>query len=233
MRLRSLQENIHNCSLVILGGPGDGIVVAQAIRDLAQAGSKVSIAGFLNDRIEKGELIYGVPVLGPLNSWCALPTDVLFVPALHKVGEMAQRARLLTELGIPEMRWASVVHPTACIADDVTLGTGSFIASYVTIQPGTKIGRFVSIRAGANVGHDAIVEDFAYIGPNTTLAGRARLAEGAHLAPNAAVLDKVVVGRYAVVGLGSAVMKNVEEFSVYLGNPARRLRTLDSGKDVE
>jgi acetyltransferase EpsM len=218
--------------IVIIGGPGDGVVVAQTVRDLAKAGREVSLFGFLNDRLERGEHVFGAPVLGTLQTWQQLPQDVCFVPALHKVCEMVSRAKLILGLGIPDHRWASVVHPTACVADDISIGCGSFIASHVTIQPGAGVGKFVSVRAGANIGHDALVADFAYIGPNATLSGRARLEEGAHLAPNAAVMDAVVVGKYSVVGLGSAVMKNVEEFSVYLGNPARRLRTLGSGKDV-
>jgi sugar O-acyltransferase (sialic acid O-acetyltransferase NeuD family) len=219
--------------IVILGGPGDGVVVAQAVRDLAKAGREVSLFGFLNDRLEKGEHVFGDPVLGTLQAWQQLPQDVCFVPALHKVCEMVSRAKLILGLGIPDYRWTSVVHPTACVADDISIGYGSFIASHVTIQPGADVGKFVSVRAGANIGHDATVADFSYIGPNATLSGRARLEEGVHLAPNAAVMDDVVVGKYSVVGLGSAVMKNVEEFSVYLGNPARKLRTLGSGKDVE
>ena len=212
--------------LVILGGHGDGIVVAQAAQDSAAAHGYGRVVGFLNDRLAEGELIYGHPVLGTLQSWRRLSEEIHFVPALHKVGEMESRSRLLRELGIPGERWASVIHPSACIASDVAVGYGSFVASHVTIQPGAKIGRFVSIRAGANVGHDAVIEDFAYVGPNATLSGRSRLAEGAHLAPNAAVVDRVTVGRYAVIGICSAVMKDVEEFSVYLGSPARKLRSL-------
>jgi acetyltransferase EpsM len=200
--------------------------MAQVIRDLARAGEDIDLVGFLNDRLAKRELVCGAPVLGALRDWRELPEDLSFVPALHKVGEMHKRAELIAGLGVPEQRWATVVHPSACVADDAVIGYGSFVASYVTVQPGVRLGRFVSVRAGANLGHDAVVEDFGYVGPNATLSGRARLAEGAHLAPNAAVLDKVVVGRYAVVGLGAAVMKNVEEFAVYVGNPARKLRSL-------
>jgi acetyltransferase EpsM len=220
--------------LVILGGSGDGLVVAQAARDCAAATHCLELAGFLDDRVPKGQVVFGAAVLGALRSWRTLPADVVFVPALHKVGEMPARARLISELGIPPERWASVVHPTACIAGDVSVGAGSFIASYVTIQPGARVGKFVSVRAGANVGHDAALEDFTYMGPNATLSGRSCLAEGAHLGPNAAVVDRLTVGRYAVVGVGSAVTKNVEPFAVCMGNPARRIRSLrdtEAGRD--
>lgn len=211
--------------IVILGGPGDGVVVAQALRDLDRAGKPVVVVGFLNDALPEGTMIDGIPVLGALDSWTALPSDVRFCPALHKVKLMAARAKRILELRIPDERWFSVMHPTAKISDGVRIGCGSFIASYVTVQPGAILGRFISIRAGANVGHDASVGDFAYMGPNSTLSGRARLEDGAHLGPNAAVLDGVKVGRYAVVGLCSAATKNIEEFSVCIGVPARVIST--------
>jgi acetyltransferase EpsM len=209
--------------IVILGGPGDGVVVAQAIHDLAAAGQDVALAGFLNDALPKGAQVFGAPVLGTLEEWRTLPEDVLFNPALHKVREMPARAARVRGLGIPESRWTSVIHPTACLARGVSIGDGSFIASHVTVQPGARIGRFASLRAGANVGHDAILEDFTYMGPNATLSGRARLQEGAHLGPNAAVLDGMRVGRYAVIGMCSAVTKHVDDFAVCLGVPARPL----------
>jgi acetyltransferase EpsM len=126
-------------------------------------------------------------------------------------------------LAIPDNRLATIIHTTACVARNVSIGPGCFIASNVTVQPGAKIDRCVSIRAGANVGHDAELRDFAYMGPNSTLCGRAVLEEGAHLAGNAAVMEDRRVGRYAIVGLASAVLKNVDEFATVLGNPARQL----------
>jgi acetyltransferase EpsM len=139
---------------------------------------------------------------------------------------MESRARLIASLGIPEERWISVIHPTARVARDVEVGAGSFVAAYAVVQPGARIGRHVSIRAGANIGHDAVIEDFAYVGPNATLSGRAILQTGAHLGPNAAVLDQRRVGRYAVVGLCSAVTRDIPDREVWMGVPARRVGSL-------
>jgi hypothetical protein len=45
--------------IVILGGPGGGSVVAEAILQTAAAGSAVSVFGFLNDGYKRNEQIYG------------------------------------------------------------------------------------------------------------------------------------------------------------------------------
>jgi acetyltransferase EpsM len=212
--------------IVILGGAGDGAVVAEAIRDLAANGARISIHGFLDDAVPQGSAPLGAPVLGALHEWPRLDPDVVFIAALHKVKQMESRASLIARLGIPETRWTSVIHPTARVAGDVRVGAGSFLAAYAVVQPGSRIGRHVSIRAGANVGHDAVLEDFSYAGPNSTLAGRAVLEQGAHLGPNAAVLDQRRVGRYSVVGLCSAVTRDIPEREIWMGVPARRVRSL-------
>jgi acetyltransferase EpsM len=111
----------------------------------------------------------------------------------------------------------------SAVASDAVIGIGTFIASGVTIQPAAIIGAFSSIRAGASIGHHAEIGEHAYVGPNATMCGRTRLLEGAHLGPNAVILDRKCVGRYAVVGIGSAVTKDVRDYSVVMGNPARRV----------
>jgi len=212
--------------VVILGGGGDGLVAAQLISHIFQADKSLRLAGFLDDNLEKGSRIDKAEVLGGLPDWSRLPLDIIFFPALHKVKQMIQRAKLIQSLAIPEKRWAKLCHPSACIADAVQIGVGSMIGSHVTVQPNTSIGKFVSIRAGANLGHDAIVEDFAYIGPNATVSGKAHIKEGAHVGPNASIIDACKLGPYSVVGLGAAVTKNVERQALCVGNPARKIRIL-------
>lgn len=208
--------------LVVLGGPGDGLVVAEAV---AQSESVLgfSLYGFLNDRLPKGERVGDAAVLGPFEAWRDLPPEVQLLPAVHKIKDMAARVARLESLGIPEDRWASVVHCSAAIAAGVSIGVGSFVGQNVTVQPGARIGRFASLRAGANVGHDAVVHDFAYVGPNAVLCGRAALGSGAHLGPNGVVLDSKGVGDLAVVGAGSVVTKTVAERTIVMGNPARKV----------
>ena len=212
--------------VVILGGAGDGLVAAQLISHIFQADKSLQFAGFLDDNLKKGSRINDAKVLGGLEDWSKLPPDIIFFPALHKAKQMIQRAKLIQSLKIPQGRWAKLCHPTACIADAVRIGVGSMIGSHVTLQPNACIGKFVSIRAGANLGHDVIVEDFAYIGPNVSVSGKVHIEEGAHIGPNASIIDACRVGSYSVVGIGSAVTKNVERQALCMGNPARKIRTL-------
>ena len=208
--------------IVILGAGGDAMVIAEAIHHVYKSNSEIVLDGFLDDTLA-GQNVCGLPVFGRLDDWVKLNKNIYFIPAIQKVKDMPQRVTRLDNLGIPLSRWGRVVHPRSTIARNVDIGVGVYIAACVTVQPGSTIGNFATLRASAALGHDTVVERHGYMGPNSTLCGKAIIREGGHLGPNAVVLDQKIVGRFAVVGIGSAVTKNIPEFTVVMGNPARRV----------
>jgi len=70
------------------------------------------------------------------------------------------------------------------------------------------------------IAHDTVLGDYVYVGPNAVLCGYVCVDEGAHFAPGALVLERVRIGRFAVVGLGSIVLHDIPDFAIALGNPA-------------
>ena len=74
--------------VVILGGVGSGVIVAQGINDIAAAGGDLRILGFLNDVVPVGSLIEGLPAFGKFEDWRTLPEETLFITAVHKPKEM-------------------------------------------------------------------------------------------------------------------------------------------------
>lgn len=212
--------------IIILGAGGDGLVLAQAIAQLNQPacnGEKIVVSGFLDDAYKAEGEFEGFRVFGGLDAWSSLPDDLMFIPAIQKVRDMPRRVARIENLGIPITRWATVIHPTAVIASCATIGIGVYIGAFCSIQPRCVVGDFATLRAGAALGHDAKVCEHAYVGPNAVLCGKTVLNRGAHLGPGAVLLDERYVGRFSVVGIGSAVTKNVPDFAVVMGNPAKRV----------
>jgi acetyltransferase-like isoleucine patch superfamily enzyme len=56
------------------------------------------------------------------------------------------------------------------------------------------------------------------------------LKEGAWIGARAIILPGVCVGKYAIVGAGSVVTKDVPDYGVVVGNPAHVIRMLDASK---
>ena len=210
--------------VVIIGGGGNGLVVAQIVLDLIKTGEPIELVGFLNDNIPVGEHMECWPVLGAPHEWDRLDGNISFVYALLSVGKMKVRAEKFKHLNIPQSRMATVVHPSASIGFNVKLGSGVVVAANAVLQPGAKVGNNCFIRANANLGHDVALDDLVDIGPNSTLCGYAHVEEGVQIAPNSVVRDSVRIGTYSTVAAGAAIFKDVAPGATMLGNPAKRIR---------
>ncbi|MBQ9624757.1 MAG: galactoside O-acetyltransferase [Clostridia bacterium] len=56
------------------------------------------------------------------------------------------------------------------------------------------------------------------------------IRQGAWIGANASILPGVEIGKYAVVGAGSVVTKDVPDYTVVVGNPAKPVKTLDASR---
>lgn len=214
---------INKMKVIILGGQGDGIVVASLLRDMQKANHKIELLGFLND--SKENKILGFPILGSLSDWKNYEEDkdVYFVTALLKTKYSFQRSNLIDSLKIPLDRYCNIIHPTATISDYSKIGVGNVIGPNVNIMPNVVIGNHCSFRASASIGHDCKINNFCYMGPNSTMAGKSILNDGAHIGPNASVLDGKIIGEHSILGMGSVATKNIEDFKVHFGVPSKKI----------
>jgi len=107
-------------------------------------------------------------------------------------------------------------------------GHNVYIGQWSYIGPNTEIGNYVMISDNVNIiGHDHI---FDIIGSPTCLNGRpvneptTVIGNDVLIGHAVTILRGVTIGNGAIVGANSVVTKNVENFSVVAGNPAKHLR---------
>jgi acetyltransferase EpsM len=222
---RTMSRNSRQ--IVILGGVGLGVILANTIRTLAHKGMG-AVGGFLNDTLPAGSQLAEAPVLGPFESWSMCSQDTTFISAIPKAKDSLARYSRISSLHIPLERWATVVHSDARIANGVRLGAGSYVGPYAVVEHGTKIGPHACLRSGCYVGHDVTAQEHIFIGTNASVLGRSRLGQGAYVAANAACREGTSLGRYSVVGLAAAVVSDIPDFSVVAGSPARIIGHVDS-----
>lgn len=213
--------------VVIIGGRGNGTVIASTIEDCAKAGLDITCLGFLNDSETD---INGYPVLGGVNdmSWRALADDVMFVYALSNVKQAYERYQILLTLNIPNERFATIIHPTAVVSEKAFIGSGVVLMPLVLVSPNVFIGNHSQMYAQSFVGHDSELKEMVFVANNASIGGRVVLHKGAHVGSNSSVLERLSIGEFSVIGLAANVLSNVEPFDVVVGNPAKKLKTLKS-----
>lgn len=215
--------------VAILGGQGNAAVVAAAIEHARRMGATdLEVAGFLNDRVPVGEKIDLFPVIGQVvDAKRLLAEGYWFINTIFRIDGNRERIAMFEQLGIPDDRLATFVHPMAYVAPSVELGSGCVILPQVAMSPGSRLGKGCMMMVGATMGHDNEVGDFCHIAAQACVGSYLKIGKGVHIGLNATVRENLTIGDYATLGMGAVLTKNIGEGEIWAGNPARFLRMAD------
>jgi sugar O-acyltransferase (sialic acid O-acetyltransferase NeuD family) len=186
-------------------------------------GSTYRFVGFIDDVPEKqGTDRYGHRVM-PRETLAEFPdAQMLAVPG----SPTTYRARrdVIRGLGIPDERFATVIHPAAHVSTRATIGRNVLIMAGVVVTSDARIGDHVCVLPNSVIHHDAVIGACSLIGANVTIAGGAVIGENCYIGSGSSLMNGVRVGDEALIGLGSNVIRHVAAGRVVAGNPARVLR---------
>lgn len=130
-----------------------------------------------------------------------------------------------------------------------SIGDRSKIGSFVEIQKGATVGKNCKVSSHTFICEGVHISDNVFIGHNVTfindLFPRATneegnlqseenwacietfIAEGASIGSSVTILCGVKIGKNALVGAGSVVLQDIPANTVYAGNPAKFIRSLN------
>ncbi len=225
-----------NKQIIIIGGIGNGTVIADAISDTVRQGrADLEILGFLNDRQPKGSTLENYPVLGSLQDIeHFIRLGCYFVYTIYRIDGQEERIALFDSLHIPPEQLITFVHPSAYVAPSATIGSGSIIMPLCAISAGAQIGMNCLLMASTTVGHNSILADHCHLAAQSCISSSVTLRVGVHIGLNATVGDNLEIGQYSTLGMGSVLLKNIPPQQIWVGNPARYHRqcgsTADNGK---
>jgi len=131
------------------------------------------------------------------------------------------RSRLADEIA---RRWSlsfhTLVHARAYVSPLASLEEGVFIGANSVIAPGVKLDKHVFINRGVTVGHDNYIGPFSRIQPGANLGGLSVYEAGVTVGLGATVLERLRIGRNAVIAGGAVVLKDVPDNVMVAGIPA-------------
>jgi len=119
----------------------------------------------------------------------------------------------------------SLVDPSVTMPRSFSAGKGLYINAGCTLGSASMLDEYVFINRGVCLGHHANLGRFVSIGPGAVVAGQVTIGNGTLIGAGAVVLPKVRIGKNAVVGAGAVVTKDVPDYCVVVGNPARVMKT--------
>lgn len=130
----------------------------------------------------------------------------------------------------------------AVVLQGASIGENCNINSHTFIENDVVIGNNVTVKCGVYLWDGIRIHDNVFIGPNATFTNdkfpRSKqyptafqpivIEEGASIGANATILGEITVGKHAMIGAGSVVTKNVPANELWVGNPARFVKKLES-----
>ena len=123
------------------------------------------------------------------------------------------------------------------IMKGATIGERCIFGLNVNVDGGVVIGNNVKVQNNVSIYTGAEIEDDVFLGPSCVLTNvtnprsqvnrhslyeKTLIRRGATVGANATIVCGVTLGRYCFIGAGAVVTKDVPDYGLMLGNPARQ-----------
>jgi sugar O-acyltransferase (sialic acid O-acetyltransferase NeuD family) len=131
------------------------------------------------------------------------------------------RREITLGLGVDPGRWATVIHPRACVSPQAVLGRNVTVMAGACVAAGAVIGDHVCLLPNAVVHHDARIGDWSLVGSNVTVAGHTVVGRNCYIASGSSLMNGISIGDGALVGLASCVLRDVLPGRRLAGHPGR------------
>lgn len=119
-----------------------------------------------------------------------------------------------------------------------SIGKGCSLGQNVVVMPTAVLGNNVKVQNNVSVYDGVICEDDVFLGPSMVFTNvfnpRSSISrkheykptlvrKGATIGANATIICGIEIGEFAFIGAGAVVTKNVEPYSLVVGNPGRQV----------
>lgn len=124
------------------------------------------------------------------------------------------------------------------VMSNCEIGEKCNIGQNVVISPGVRIGKGVKIQNNVSVYTGVICEDDVFLGPSCVFTNVVNprsfierkaeyretiIGKGSSIGANVTIVCGHNIGKYALIGAGAVVTKDVQDYALVVGNPARIL----------
>lgn len=207
---------MKNC--IIVGAGTYGQVYAEYLKE------EYEIVGFVDDNFMiHNTNINGIKVLGNFEYLLKeiSKSISIFVP----IGNNKTRVNLLNKLIDSGFETPSFIHSNTDIHPSVNIGKAVYILSATNVMPLSSIEDFTMISMGVNVAHHTRIGEGSFLSQGSNIGASISLNKKTFVGIGSTIMTGVrTIGKSALIGAGSVVIKDVPDYAVVVGNPGKIIK---------
>ena len=205
--------------LIIIGAGGMGRTFYDMAKESLGYGFEYAIKGFIDDNSSALDGFENYPpLLGTIRDYQPNENDV-FVCSIGG----GSRRKCMEEIIAKGGSFLTMIHQTARLGTNVTLGKGTIVGAFTTIGADAKVGNYNLIQSYTVVGHDSRIGDWNRIDTHVTLVGGTIVENETDIHTSAMISHNVTIESNSRVAACSFVIRRVKSGTTVMGNPAKRL----------
>lgn len=180
---------------------------------------KYNLLGFLDDDASKlGKEFYGLKVIGNTEDLFSMDKNIAVVIG---IGFPKAKRKVFEKIKDNGNEFPSFVANNAWLSNRVSVGKGVILYPGVSINYETVVEDFVIMNMNCAIGHNCHIAKFAALAPGVNLAGFTKIEEAVDMGIGAATKQNIIVGKDAVIGGQTMLVKNVEPGTKVAGVPGK------------
>lgn len=215
-------------NILIFGASGH----SKMIVDIILKTKSYNLTGFLDSNIQIGNTIYGYNILGDISNLNDIIDKYNIYGIVIGIGDNYTRKIISEEVRkqAPKIKFINIIHPSAVIAEDITISEGAVIMAGAIVNAGAKIGRFCILNTKSSLGHESTMADFSSLASGATVGGNVNIGNCSAICLSASIINNINVGNHTVIGSGALVIKSIGDFKQAIGVPINVIkdRSIDS-----
>ena len=203
--------------IIIIGAGGFGREVQWLIERINQKEKTWDLIGYIDDKIEEGTIINGLPILGNLQYLINTEEKIAVICA---IGTSETRRKIINRLkDNSNIEYPNLIDPSVLMADTVYLGKGAIICAGSILTVNIEIEDFVIINLDCTIGHDAKLSGFVTLYPSVNISGNVLIGEKTELGTGTQIRQGIKVMNNSIVGAGAVVVRDIPAKCTALGSP--------------
>ena len=208
--------------LIILGAGGAGWDIVSLTNAINAIKPEWEVLGFLDDNEALwGRTFVGKKVLGSIDT-CGDYSEAFFVSSIANPTNRIIRRKIWDRVKGKGLRFATLIHPSVVIYDNVIIDEGSVVNANCVLGTGAHLYEDVHLGYGCNIAHETQLKEHTSLGSGVNLSSGVVVGSDCYIGAGVSSTHDITIKPDTLIAVGSAVVTNAtaKDIDMWIGVPA-------------